>query len=234
MLKAIVLDDDAFVCRLIDEYCRELKFITVTASFSNPGEAAEYLARNEVDMVFINPMTRNFSGIDFYLDKCKDLLLVFVSDSPDHAIDGFNLGAVDYLLKPLEAGRFKQAAVKCQTHFNFSKSRPVVASPFILIKVDYSLKKIFTNDIKYIESLDDYVNVHLFNSRPVLVRMTMKSMLDKLPKGEFVRVHRSFIVPIHRVESVRNKTIQILDARIPIGSCFEECFYDCFAESATT
>ena len=126
---------------------------------------------------------------------------------------------MDYLLKPFTFDRFKQATDKARDYVTLSVNQK---NQHIFIRADYRLQKIILDDITHIEALDDYLKIYIHQQKTIVARMTMKTMLEKLPSSDFIRVHRSFIVPIKKVESLRNKMLQIGDKKIPIGNSYEE------------
>ena len=143
------------------------------------------------------------------------------------AVEGFNLNAVDYLLKPYTFERFTQAVTKARD-FQQYMNETGAALKHLVVKADYSLVKIDIANIQLIEGLDDYLKIHLANGKPIVVRMTMKAILEKLPEDNFIRVHRSYIVPLNKIEHVRNKNITIAGQEIPIGNSYEENFFKAF------
>jgi DNA-binding LytR/AlgR family response regulator len=147
-------------------------------------------------------------------------MVIFTTAHSEYAVEGFNLNALDYLLKPFTFERFLQAVEK-------AKLFQPPPQPLIF-RIDYSLVKVNPPDILFIEGLDDYLKIHLQQQPPLVVRMTMKAILEKLPANSFVRVHRSFIVPLAHIEQVRNKTIFIAGNEIPIGNSYETSFFDQF------
>jgi len=122
-------------------------------------------------------------------------------------------------LKPFTFERFKQATDKARDYFATTNNQK---AQHIFVRADYSLQKIMLDEIMCIEALDDYLKIYINNQKNIVARMTMKAMLEKLPSTEFIRVHRSFIVPIKKVESLRNKTLQLGDKKIPVGNSYEE------------
>ncbi len=146
-------------------------------------------------------------------------MAVFTTAYSEYAVEGFNVNAIDYLLKPFTFERFMQAAQKANEYYTRLQVKEQL---YILIRADYSLVKINISDILFIEGLDDYLKIHLQQQKPVVARMTMKAILEKLPAGSFIRVHRSYIVPFNRIEQVRNKIITLAGEEIPIGISYEE------------
>ena len=150
----------------------------------------------------------SLTGIDFYKQIEQNTMVIFCTAHSQYAIDGFNLNALDYLLKPFTFERFQQATEKAKEYFS---QRDNQKSPHLFIRADYSLQKVNLKDIQYIEALDDYLKIYLHQQKTIVARMTMKALLEKLPATDFIRVHRSFIVPIKKVDSIRNKTIYLMD-----------------------
>jgi DNA-binding LytR/AlgR family response regulator len=145
-------------------------------------------------------------------------------------VEGFNVNAVDYLLKPFTFDRFLQAVNKAHDYYKFLHHLESAMQHYIFIRADYSLVKIMLQDILYIEGLDDYLKIHISGRKTLVARMTMKAIIDKLPPKEFVRVHRSFIVPLNRIEKVRNRMIFIGQNEIPVGNSYEKAFFEVYSE----
>jgi DNA-binding LytR/AlgR family response regulator len=156
----------------------------------------------------------------------QDVMVIFTTAHAEFAVESYDLQSVDFLLKPIEESRFQQAVSRAKEYYEFQhqKSNDPEKEKSIFIRADYSLIKVSLLEILYIEGLGDYLKIHLPGKKPVVVRMTMKSMLDKLPEKDFIRVHRSFIIPFSRVEHIRNKIVQVAGNPIPIGASFEESF----------
>jgi DNA-binding LytR/AlgR family response regulator len=152
-------------------------------------------------------------------------MAIFTTAYPEYAVEGFQVQAVDYLLKPFSPERFRQATERAFQLFQMKRQSPNAGLDFIFIRVDYNLVKIVLNEIIFIEGLDDYLKIHRDGQPPLVVRMTMKAMLEKLPESHFLRVHRSYIVPLKRVERVRNRMIHIAGEEIPIGNSFADAFF---------
>lgn len=220
MIKALAIDDEPLALSVIETFCSQLEYIDLQKTFTRPNEALKHLKKYPVDLLFLDIHMPSLTGIDFYKNIEQNTLVVFCTAHGQYAVEGFNLNALDYLLKPFTFDRFKQAAEKARDYFSQLSSQKNIEH--IFIRADYSLQKITLADIVYIEALDDYLKIYLHQQKTIVARMTMKAMLEKLPGGDFIRVHRSFIVPVKRVESIRNKTLQILDRKIPVGNSYEE------------
>jgi DNA-binding LytR/AlgR family response regulator len=225
MIRAIAIDDEPPALRILEKFCSDTDFIQLEKTFTNPQEALRYLKNYPVDVLFLDIQMPSANGIEFYKSLSTSVMVIFTTAYSQYAIDGFNVNAIDYLLKPYTYARFLQAVAKAQQLFLQQHSSSLQAPRFLLIRADYSLVKVMLDSILYVEGLDDYLKIHVSDGKPVVVRMTMKAMLEKLPADKFARVHRSFIVAIDKIESIRNKMINICEQQIPIGSKFEEAFH---------
>lgn len=227
MIKAIAIDDEPLPLEILEGYCKEASFIQLEKVFTKTSEAKSYLQKFPVDLLFLDIQMPSISGIDFYKGLEQNTMVIFTTAHSQYALDGFNLSAVDYLLKPYSLERFMIAVNKAKDYHHFLHNRVTQKTSHIFIRSEYNLLKIALDDVLYIEGLADYLKIHLPGVKPVITRMTMKSILEKLP-ADFIRVHRSFIVPMSRVEGVRNKTITLAGVQIPIGSSYQEDFDKAF------
>ena len=228
MIKAIAIDDEPPALAIIKSFCAQVDFIQLLASFSKPAEALQFIRENEVDLLFIDINMPSLSGIDLYRHVKNNTMAIFTTAFSHYAVEGFNLAAVDYLLKPFTLERFIQAVKRAKEFHERSNKGESSLNKFIFIRADYSLVRIELSEILYIETLDDYLKIHLQKQRPIVARLTLKAMMEKLPAEEFARVHRSYIIALHRVENIRNKVIQLEGVEIPIGSSYEESFFKNF------
>lgn len=229
MLKAIAIDDEPPALRVIAHFCNQVDFIDLQKTFSRTDEALGYLENNSVDLLFLDINMPSMSGIEFYKVIPQEAMVIFTTAYAQYAVEGFNLSAIDYLLKPFTLERFLQAVHKAKEYQQFLQKKEVETPQYLFIKADYSIYKIAMSAILFIEGLDDYLKIHLENSKPIVARMTMKAIMEKLPSNDFIRVHRSFIVPFRRIENVRNKLIALRGEEIPIGASYEAEFFKRFS-----
>lgn len=230
MIKAIALDDEPPALDVISSFCQLTDSVELVKTFTRAEEAAKYLAQFPVDLLFLDINMPSISGIDFKKNLNQDVMVIFTTAYSEFAIEGFNLNAVDYLLKPFTPERFLQATSKATAYYQFLHQNTLAKPDYINIRVDYALVKVKLEDILLIEGLDDYLKIHLREQKPLVTRMTMKAITDKLPQSLFVRVHRSYIVPLAKIEAVRNKLIYINGEEIPIGNSYEKGFYEVFGK----
>jgi DNA-binding LytR/AlgR family response regulator len=225
MIKAIAIDDELPALKVMENFAGRLDFLQLERTFVKPGEALEYLKAHPIDLLFLDINMPSLSGVDFYRDlrtAGKDILVIFTTAHSEYAVEGFNLNAVDYLLKPFTEARFQQAVEKAKEII--SRRQTVPEEEFLFLRIDYSLVKIAIAEVLLIEGMDDYLRIHLQDKAPLLVRMTMKAILSQLPPARFVRVHRSYIVNLASILNIRNKTIYLEGKEIPIGVRYEKEF----------
>lgn len=225
MITAIALDDEPPALELIKRYCGQTGFITLLKCFTKASEAAGYLNNYPVDLLFLDINMPAVSGLKFRQQVPQNTMVIFASAYSEYAVEAFTHNAVDYLLKPFSFERFLQSAEKANTRYRFMQQTAANKAACLSLRVDYSLVQVPLSKIIYIEGLDDYIRIFLRDQKPVVTRMTMKALEDKLPKTVFTRVHRSYIIPVNKIDFVRNKVVHIDKYKIPVGICYEEKFY---------
>ena len=222
MIRCIAIDDEPLALQLIKEYCTKIPFLDLMQIFTNPDEAKSWLQQNDADLVFLDIQMPDINGLQFYKSLTKKPQVIFTTAYSEFAVEGFNVDAIDYLLKPFEYDRFLKAAYKANEYLDFLSSQEMQLAS-IFIKVDYQLMKINLKDIDLIEGLDDYIRIHT-KPRPVLTLMTLKSLQEKLHTKEFLRIHRSYIVPVSKIESFGKNKVRVAGRDIPIGSSYTEVY----------
>lgn len=229
MIQCIAIDDEPLALELISTYCAEIDFIQLQKTFTKTSDALKYIKSNPVDLLFLDIQMPDISGIDFYKNLEEKTMVIFTTAYSEYAVEGFNLNAVDYLLKPYELERFRKAVNKAKEFYDYS-AKETNETNYIFVRADYSLIKIDCNDILYIESIDDYLRIHLSGKKPIMTLSTLKAIEDKLPSSNFIRVHRSYIVALNKIESVRGKNIQLPLAEIPISNKYEADFFKAYGK----
>jgi len=168
------------------------------------------------------------NGIDFYKSLKQETMVIFTTAYSEYAVEGFNVSAIDYLLKPIQFNRFQIACNKAQEYSNYIKSEASETQNHFYVRSEYALVKIPFSEILYLETMDDYIRIHRLDNEPVLTLMSMTKMLEKLPSDEFVRVHRSYAVALSKIHSVKGKKIKIGNQSIPVGTTYHQHFSDVF------
>ena len=181
-IKAIALDDEPLALRVIETFCSKIDYMDLQKTFTRTGDATEYLENYPVDLIFLDINMPAISGLDFYKKLGQNTFAIFTTAYSEFAVQGFELSALDYLLKPISFERFQKATQKALDACKNKTQASTNSNSFIYIRVDYSLTKVELNEILWIEGLDDYLKIHLQNKKPLVVRMTMKAMLEKLEK----------------------------------------------------
>jgi DNA-binding LytR/AlgR family response regulator len=228
MIKVIAIDDEPLALELISRFCSKHAAIQLEKTFTKPSAALAYLQKFPVDLVFLDIQMPSVTGLALSKNLPKNVRIIFTTAFSEHALDAYELNAIDYLLKPFEESRFSKAVDKAVEFFRLKNQNENPSDNYLFIRADYKLIKIPLAEILYIEGLGDYLKVHYGDNKLVVARMTMKNILAKLTPNEFLRVHRSFIVPFSRIENVRNKTIYIKEQEIPIGTSYENDFFKKF------
>lgn len=228
MIRAIAIDDEPLALELISRFCSHITNIHLEKTFTKPSSAIAYLKKFPVDLVFLDIQMPSITGIDLVKQLPENVIVIFTTAFSEFALDAYNLNAIDYLLKPFEENRFLKAVNKAVAYYQLKNQNESPADKYLLIRADYKLIKIPLSEIQYIEGLGDYLKVYYGEQKLVVARMTMKNILAKLPAKEFLRVHRSFIVPYTKIENIRNKTILISGKEIPIGTSYETDFFEKF------
>lgn len=224
MINCIAIDDEPLALDILETFCSRVSFLKLDKTFTDTSEAARHLKKFPVDLVFLDIQMPDLNGLEFYRLYSKDKMVIFTTAFSEYAVEGFNLNALDYLLKPVEFSRFQQAVNKAQDYYNYLYKSNTTAHQYLFVRSEYSLVKINLDDIQYIETLDDYIKIHVRDKKPVLTKMNLKNVLGKLTEN-FIRVHRSYIVPMDKINSVRGKVIHLENKEIPVGVKFEEAFF---------
>lgn len=228
MIRAIALDSDFSSLKRISDFCKQVDFIDLKKVFSSIEDVRYYLEKYPVDLIFLDFTLPGISGIDFLKSLSQSCKLIFISSSNAFAAESYELNAIDYLLKPFNLKRFEIALNKANEFFKMHRNTASVEKSYVCFRIDYSLVKVEIDEIVLIEGLDNYLKIQIENEKTLIVRSTMKAMLAKLSESEFVQVHRSFIVPIKKISSVRNKIIKIGEWEVPLGNSYEARFFQLF------
>ncbi len=225
MINAIAIDDEPLALTVIQSLCDKNDSINLQKTFTQPGEALKHLRKFPADLIFCDIQMPSMTGINLVRSLPQNIMVIFTTAFSEYAVVSYELNAIDYLLKPINQKRFTQAITKAQEYFDYINKKEDGADKNIFIRADFSLVKIPLADILYIEGLADYLKIHINNRKTIIARMTMKDMMEKLQFTDFMRVHRSYILPFSRIEAVRGNTIYIGDLEFPIGKTYTEEFF---------
>lgn len=230
MMKCIIIDDEPLALELLEDFVSKIPNLKLVSSCSNAIEAVSILQNNKIDLIFLDIEMPEFTGIEFIKSLDVKPLFIFTTAYSHYAIEGFNLNAVDYLVKPIPFHRFLKAVNRAQDLYLLKKednspSTKTLSSPnFIFVKSDYENIKLNFGDIKYFEGLKDYIKIFSTSHKPILTLSNFKKIEEKLPEELFIRVHRSYIVSLKYINSVQRNRILIDGVRIPIGQNYKDEF----------
>lgn len=219
MIHAIALDDEPLGLQVIETMTSEYDFLSLDKTFTRPSEALAYIEQYQVDVIFLDIKMPAMSGTDFAQKISKEVMVVFTTAYDNYALESYDLNAIDYIMKPISRQRFKQAVEKIKRMYDLSKMESG-EEHHILIRADLSTIKLPVKDILYIEGMADYLKIYVPGRKPIVTRMTVKSIVDLLPAEEFIRIHRSFVVPISRIVAIKSKSIVLPEKEIPVGNTY--------------
>jgi two-component system, LytTR family, response regulator LytT len=228
MINTIAIDDEPLALQLVTRYIEKTPGLNLAGRFDNPLDAMDLIANENVDLIFIDIQMPDLSGLEFTRTMAKGPKVIFTTAYEKYALDGFRLDVVDYLLKPFSYEEFLKAVQKVRKLIRLEKGVPDQIdsnSEFLFLKSDYKIKRINFNDILYIEGLKDYVKVYIQSApQPVLSITTMKLIESKLPGTQFMRVHRSFIVNLGKIDTIERSRIVFGKTYIPVSDQYKEKF----------
>ena len=230
-LKCLIVDDESMARKLLEENIRQLPFLELVGMCKNPFEAMQVLQEKQVDLMFLDIQMPGMLGTKFLQSLREKPMVIFVTAYSNYAVESYDLDVIDYLMKPVSMERFTKAAFKAleeKQKLNALLAPPSVSAPisekeeetpeYFFVNVEYSLVKITINDISHVESMKDYVKIFLTTTvKPILTKSTLKAIEEKLPSKNFMRVHKSFIVNIDKIESIRSQNIAIGTHHVPVS-----------------
>ena len=234
-LRTIAVDDEPLALGLVASFVQKTPFLALAGKFGSAVEALKYLHEHPgtVDLAFLDIQMQELNGLELArVLGPTGPRVVFTTAFPQYALDGYRVDALDYLVKPFNYEEFLRAAGKARAYAELvagPAAAPTAATAddeeYLFLKAEYQLVRVALRDILYVEGLKDYVKVHLKSTpRALLSLMSLKAMEEKLPPRRFLRIHRSFIVALDKIEAVRRLTVQIGAVTIPVGDQYKEAF----------
>ena len=220
MIRCLIIDDEPSSQNLLKTFSSRIPFLELSGVCNNAIEALEFLNGNGVDLLFLDINMPQLTGISFYKSLTHPPKVIFTTAYSEHAVEGFDLNAIDYLLKPFSFERFVQAISKVKLQSDESIES-------IVIKADKKLHQIKTSEIEYVEGLGDYVKVHLVD-KTLITYKTLKKIVEELPASTFIQTHKSFVVNSQKIEFVEGNSIVIGTNRVPLGEKFKKGFLNRF------
>jgi two-component system LytT family response regulator len=192
-------------------------------TFEDAISGAEYLRNNPIDLLFIDINMPDITGIDLVRSLDVKPMVIFTTAYKNFAFEGFELEAIDYLLKPIDVKRFGKAVEKAAEYYKYKTTfNKDGEDESLYVYSEYRMVKIDLKEIEYIESMEDYIKIHLHNAKTVLTLMPLKKVLEKLPEDKFQRIHRSYIVPVKKILSIQNRKVKLADIELPISDSYAD------------
>ena len=219
VIKCVAIDDEPKALQLMKAYIEKTPALHLVQVFEDEVSSVEFLRLYPVDLLFVDIHTFDINGLDLLRAIENKPMIIFTTAHRKFTFEGFELQAIDYLLKPVSFERFIKAVSKAEEYYKF-KNSDASNDEYLYVYSEYKLVKIHLNDIEFIESLEDYVRIHLTSGKPVLSLMPLKRVLQKLPSEKFQRVHHSYIVSVNKIKGVNNKRIILAAAQVPVSDSY--------------
>jgi DNA-binding LytR/AlgR family response regulator len=226
-MRCLIVDDEPLAQQVIEEFVSRVPYLRLVGKCGSAAEAVEVLRKNHVDLIFLDIHMPRLSGLDFINSLLSPPMFILVTAYSEYALEGFNVNAVDYLMKPVPFERFLRAVNKAYELYHLRKrstSADDSASKYMLVRSGYQTLKITFESILYIEGLKDYVKIHTEGKKPVLSLLTMKGLVESLPPDKFTRIHKSFIVAVDKISTISRNRVMIGEKWLPVGENYREAF----------
>ncbi len=228
-MKCIIIDDEPLAREGIELNIQEVPFLDLKGQFGNALTANDFLAKNEVDLMFLDIEMPGITGLEFIRTLKNRPMVILTTAYPQYALEGFELDVIDYLVKPIRLQRFVKAVNKAQEIYDLSKKTNSViesiSEEYIYIKSERKYIRLFFKDIKYIKGMKDYVMLYANNKR-IMTAMNIKTIFNQLPTSIFARVSKSYIINVNFIDSVEIDFIQLAGEEIPLGRTYKEDFLE--------
>lgn len=228
MLNCIAVDDEPLALSLLEDNISKVPYLHRVASCNDAFEAVKALQEQQVDLVFIDIQMPGLTGLQFIESLAQKPMIILITAYKQFALEGYILDVVDYLMKPVPMERFMKACNKAKALYELKMANKQISGPsstdHFFVNVDYSLVRIKFEDIMWIEGLRDYIKIHLKgnNTRPLMVRMSIKAVEEQLPASMFVRIHKSYLIAINSITAIRRNSVFIGDTELPVGETYRD------------
>jgi len=227
-MNCILIDDEKPALELLEDNVKQIPFLNIVATCRNPLQVLEIIERNKVDLLFLDIHMPGINGLELLKTIKNPPLVILVTAYQEHALDGFNLDVVDYLVKPVPFNRFLKAVNKAHELYLSKQSQKKLApeNDYVFVNANYSLIKVKIQDITFIEGLKDYIRIHVVDGKPIVTRLGLKGLDERLGSNKFLRIHKSYIVSLDKIESIQKSQLVIAGEEIPVGIGYRESLQD--------
>ncbi len=226
MIKVLAIDDEPLALRQLAAYLKKVPFFELVDVCQSALDAMKALDEKEIDAIFIDINMPDLNGLDFVKSLQHPPLVVFTTAYQEYAVEGYKVDAIEYLLKPFGMGDVLRAADKVKRQYELlhrASLSPIDEDDALFLKTEYKVVRIPIRDIVYVEGMSEYLRIHLAGQKPVVALLSMKKMEERLPVGEFMRIHKSFIINLHHIVEInRAKVVLEANEEIPIGDSYRD------------
>lgn len=224
-MNCILIDDERPALDLLEDNIKQIPFLNIVAACRKPMEALELLKTQQIDLMFLDIQMPGINGLDLLRSLNNPPMVILVTAYGEHALDGFNLDVVDYLVKPVPFSRLLKAVQKAHELFQLRQPQSRLPAPendHVFVNANYSLVKIRIQDVTFIEGMKDYVRINIERGKPVITRMGLRNIEERLGTERFMRVHKSYIIALDKIESVQKSQLVVAGIEIPIGEGYRQ------------
>jgi DNA-binding LytR/AlgR family response regulator len=226
VINCILIDDEPLALQLLEDFVNKTPYLKLVGKFEEPLQALPLLKSMDVDLLFLDIKMPDITGIEFFKSLPTKPEVIFTTAYSEFAIDGFELKAMDYLLKPISFEKFLSACNRTKEYLELKNSKSIKNKDYFFINASHKLHKVFYDDILYLEGFKDYTKIHLTSSpAPLIILHNLKYFEDLLDQHEFIRIHRSYIISIRKVTTASRKTVTIQAKELPVSDNYRDAFF---------
>ena len=229
-IKCVIVDDEPLALSVLERYINQTPFLELVEKFTNPVEAFKYLNDNEIDLLFVDIQMPDLTGFELVNNLKKKPIFIFTTAYSEYALEGFKADALDYLLKPIDLPEFTKAVKKAKEWLEIRNERNSLveaSKDFLFIKSEYKIIRINYSEITYIQGMSEYVKINLYDRKPIMSLISLKSLESQLPASMFMRVHKSYIVNLQKVNMIeRNEIVYDDGTIIPVSLQYKTQFQE--------
>jgi len=230
MIRALAIDDEPLALRQLAAYINKVDFLELAGECHSATDAKAIMDQEQVDAIFIDINMPDINGMEFVKGLDNPPLVVFTTAYSEYAVDAYKVDAVDYLMKPFSLKEFQRAADKVKTQYDLRHQEPVISEPddddSLFFKTEHRIVRVKIDEIRYIEGMSEYLKIYTESrQKPVIVLLSMKKMEERLPKKKFMRIHRSYIINLSKIQEViKNRVIMDEETNLPVGDLYKDEF----------
>lgn len=233
MINCILIDDEPLALQLLEDYVNKTPYLKLAGKFEEPLQALPLIESGDIDLLFLDIKMPDITGIDFFKSLSRKPEVIFTTAYSEFAIDGFELQAIDYLLKPVSFEKFLAACNRVKEYLELKNNKTIKDKDYFFINASHKLHKVFYDDILYLEGFKDYTKIHLSSATtPLVILHNLKYFEDLLNQEEFIRIHRSYIVSIRKVVTASRKSVTVNSKELPVSDNYRDAFFSVIEQYA--